>query len=199
MPPSPEYLLLMGFFALSFGGLAVLVVRRRRRDAAALATAPKREEDKGLLLDDGTAACVACRRATATEAWPRIVHSKLDRDPFGHRELHNQPPMYVVEDDDDRPNMLCVPCKRLTRMRLEEKLSDIRARMAHINTEIERELACLQSGELLAWAHLQSTGAVAIQQALEQEETTKLLPEATIDEATVTLPPGERRPNGSPP
>lgn len=139
------------------------VEQRRAKNAAELREEQQREHlrARGELLSDGmTAACVVCRRQAATEYWPTIGQSWMDRDLLGHRKLHRQAPMYVVRDALDSGPQLCVAHKRMVVRKLEEKLGEVSARRAAFNSAIEDELARLESIELLTWARVEAESAM---------------------------------------
>lgn len=155
---------------------------------------------RGELLPDGvTAACVVCRRQPATECWPTIGQSWMDRDLLGHRKLHRQAPMYVVRDAFDSGPQLCLAHKRMVVRKLEEKLGEVSARRAAFNSAIEDELAQLESSGLLIWARTEAEGA--LQSVLRSVSMTdvRMLPAPDSNREapamTVTLTPADPEAN----
>jgi len=156
--------------------------------------ARRRLSERGELLPDGRLACLVCMKTPATEAYPKVTRSRLDRDPLGHRALYHQTPMYAIGDDKQSGPALCMPHKRMIVRRLEQKLSEIRTRTANLNSQIEEELAAFESIELITWARMECERSVqAVQQALDKN-TERLLPAATTSSGagvTVRLIPTE--------
>lgn len=149
--------------------------KAREEETARREEAQRVLRERGELLENGRLACLVCLHVAATECWPRIVRSKLDRDLLGHRRLYNQTPMYALEDDVESGPALCGPHKRMVVRKLEQKLAEIRQRTANLNSVIEDELAAFETVELIAWARVECQRAVqSVEQALAK--TDRLLP-----------------------
>lgn len=152
--------------------------------------------ERGEMLPDGRLACLVCLKAPATDFYPKIARSRLDRDLLGHRALYHQTPMYVLEDDTYSGEALCPPHKRMMVRKLEQKLSEIRTRTANLNAQIEEELAAFETVELITWARIEADRASQMVQQVMSAKTDRLLPAAqsqppTSAGTTVTLVPTE--------
>lgn len=167
-----------------FGVPALWLAKRgiKERERLQAEATARREEaqrqlrERGELLPNGRLACLVCLKAEATDYYPKIARSRLDRDPLGHRALYHQTPMYVLEDDHDSGEALCAPHKRMLVRKIEQKLSEIRTRTANLNAQIEEELAAFETVELITWARLEAErAAFAVQQVLSKSSD-KLLP-----------------------
>jgi hypothetical protein len=169
--------------------------KARREEEAQREEARRQLRERGEMLPDGRMACLVCLKAAATDPYPVLTRSKLDRDLLGHRALYHQTPMYVIEDDAWGGPALCAPHKRMLVRKLEQKLSEIRTRTANLNSQIEEELAAFETIELITWARMECDRSVqAVQQALDKS-TERLLPAASQSSSgagvTVRLIPTE--------
>lgn len=100
--------------------------------------------------------CVVCEKAPATDGWPIVKQSKIDHDPSGHRRLHGQAPMFVLGVDPWKEPELCRAHGRMIERRWDHVFAEIRSRRSELEVEIEREVATLESGAMLAWARADS-------------------------------------------
>lgn len=169
--------------------------KQRAAEQARREEAQRQLRERGELLPDGRLACLVCLKAAATEFYPKITRSKLDRDPLGHRSLYNQTPMYVIEDDTWSGDALCAPHKRMVVRKVEQKLSEIRTRVASLNAQIEEELAAFETIELITWARMECERSVQNVSAVLAKNADKLLPAPSQPPAsggvTVRLVPTE--------
>lgn len=152
--------------------------KARREEEAQREEARRQLRERGELLPDGRLACLVCLKAPATESYPVLKRSKLDRDLLGHRALYHQTPMYVIEDDNWGGPALCAPHKRMVARKIEQKLSEIRTRTASLNSQIEEELAAFETIELITWARMECERAVQAVQHVLDKNTERLLPAA---------------------
>lgn len=161
--------------------------RKQVEEDARREEAQRQMRERGEMLPNGRLSCLVCLKAEATDYYPKIARSRLDRDLLGHRALYHQTPMYVLEDDSVSGEALCAPHKRMLTRKIEQKLSEIRSRTANLNAQIEEELAAFETVELITWARLEAERATfAVQQALSKP-TDKLLPPSQSPHGGVTV------------
>jgi hypothetical protein len=171
--------------------------RAREEEDQKRSEALERARERGEVDSEGNSLCVVCLGSRATEAYPVLRQSRMDRDPFGHRRLHNSTPMYGVDDEEWGEPQLCRPHKRMLVRKMEQKLAQVRSRTSEFNSQVEQELARLESGELLVWARAEcQAGTEMLVEALTLRSDRLRLPQnATTTPVagvgTVTLKPDE--------
>ena len=106
-----------------------------------------------VILPNGRPACVVCQSAVATEAWPVIERSWLDKV-TALKDLYALTPRYSVTDGygDEYEQRLCASDKRVIKQKWEEVLAGKRTSVQRLFSQIESELSQLQGGMMLAWA-----------------------------------------------
>ncbi len=113
-----------------------------------------------VLLSNGRRACVVCHAAQATEAWPVVERSWLDKV-TALKDLYALTPRYSVRDGwgDEHEYQLCAADKRVVKQKWEEMLAAKRTQVQQLFSNIESELAQMQGGMMLLWARTQHARA----------------------------------------
>jgi hypothetical protein len=142
-----------------------LVIRRqRKRDKATAkerADAIKDAIAKKILLPSGKPACVVCQNTEATERWPVVDSSWLDKfTPL--KQLYALTPRYEIQDGQGEQYelLLCSNDKRMIVQKWQEVLSSKRTMVQQLFSQIESELGQLQNGMMLAWARTEHTKSI---------------------------------------
>lgn len=146
-------------FAVAMSVVVFAVWRRRRAMSQEHEEARREAEraaiqdaiDKRILLPDGRPACIVCKREEATETWPVVRTSWLDRITL-LRDLYALTPRYEVRDGqgDQYELLVCPADKRVAVQRWKEFLAAKRMQMQQTISQVEGEIAHLQSGGMLA-------------------------------------------------
>lgn len=153
-------------FPIAFAGgiiLLILVVSwvRSVHDRARIkeeTEAVRREEairqaiEQQILLPDGRPACVVCHAAEATETWPVVHTSWLDKV-TAFKDLYALTPRYEVRDGEGERYelLLCRPHKRMCEQKWKEVIASKRMLIQQLFSQIEADIAQLQGGVMLAW------------------------------------------------
>ena len=108
--------------------------------------------EKQILLPDGKPACVVCKTTQATETWPVIDTSWLDKI-TALKDLYALTPRYVVQDGEGERYqlLLCPPHKRMAVSKWKEVIAAKRTKVQQLLAAIESDIAQLQGGAMLAW------------------------------------------------
>lgn len=178
--------------------LAIVVTRRRKQsriDDEAMKDVRKRQLAEAIkmqvLLPDGRPACVVCKNTEATESWPVVDTSWLDKV-TAFKDLYALTPRYEVKDGEGERYelLLCPPHKRMCVQRWREAVARSRTKIQVVISEIEAEMAQLQGGEMLAGLqakHVQSMHQ--LQSVMGTAGTTIPQLTAAIEEPPLSMPP----------
>lgn len=146
--------------------------------------------EKQILLPDGRPACVVCKNTEATENWPVIDRSWLDKF-TAFKELYALTPRYEVRDGDgDRYNLLlCPPHKRMTEQKWKEVIASKRTKVQQLLSQIEAEMAQLQGGAMLAWLQSEHDQSMNRLRDFMGSTVPQLTAGAVEDDAPISMPP----------
>jgi len=147
------------------GVLALVVVvylhQRRARKAEAEENERRKiaiEEGirKKILLPNGKPACIVCGREVATESWPVVKRSWLDRVTV-LKDLYALTPRYSVVDGDGEEYqlLLCRHDKRMGVQKWNEFLSSKRTQVQAVLSQVETELSYMEGGGMLLYLQAQ--------------------------------------------
>lgn len=140
-------------------GFVVWFISYRRKKLVEEAAFKEQQEkavaeaiEKQVLLPDGKPACVVCKSAEATETWPVIDTSWLDKVTV-LKDLYALTPRYTIRDGEGERYhyLLCAPHKRMTVGKWKEVLASKRTKIQQLFAQIESDIAQLQGGAMLAW------------------------------------------------
>lgn len=108
--------------------------------------------ERQILLPDGKPACVVCHTTEATETWPVVHTSWLDKV-TAFKELYALTPRYEVRDGEGERYelLLCRPHKRMCEQKWKEVIASKRMQVQQLFSQIEADIAQLQGGAMLAW------------------------------------------------
>jgi len=111
---------------------------------------------KKVLLPNGKPACLVCQQAVATESWPVIQRSWLDKVTV-FKDLYALTPRYSIRDGegDDYAHLLCRHHKRMCVQKWNELLSSKRTQIQAIFSQIEADLAQMEGGAMLLYLRSQ--------------------------------------------
>ena len=109
-----------------------------------------------VLLPNGKPACIVCQRAVATESWPVIQRSWLDKITV-FKDLYALTPRYSIEngESEDYKLMLCRHHKRMCVQKWNEFLAAKRTCIQAVFSQIEAELAQMEGGAMLLYLQSQ--------------------------------------------
>lgn len=112
--------------------------------------------ERKVLLPNGKPACIVCQQSVATERWPVIQRSWLDRITF-FKDLYALTPRYSIEDGEgeDYELLLCKHHKRMCVQKWNELLAAKRTQIQSVFSQIEAELAQMEGGAMLFYLQSQ--------------------------------------------
>lgn len=148
-----------GFFAagvLLVLGMFMVWVRKRqdadRVERERYEQAVRDAIERQALLPDGRPACLVCKNTEATEAWPVVDTSWLDKV-TAFKELYALTPRYEIRDGEGERYqlLLCSPHKRMCVQKWREVVATQRTILQQMISRVEAEIAQLQGGAMLAW------------------------------------------------
>lgn len=111
---------------------------------------------KKILLPNGKPACIVCGRAEATESWPIVKHSWLDKVTV-LKDLYALTPRYSVVDGEGESYelLLCRHDKRMGVQKWNEFLSSKRTQVQAVLSQVETELSHMEGGGMLLYLQAQ--------------------------------------------
>jgi hypothetical protein len=147
--------------------------------------------EKQVLLPDGRPACVVCKSMEATETWPVVDTSWLDKI-TAFKELYALTPRYEVRDGEGERYqlLLCPPHKRMCIQKWREVIASKRTKVQQMLSHIEAEIAQLQGGAMLAW--LQQEHELSMNRLRNFMGSTAAVPQLTAnagDDGPISMPP----------
>lgn len=182
-------LLLVTGFVIWFTGYR----RRKRAEEAHFKEqqekAVKDAIEKQILLPDGKPACVVCKTAQATQTWPVIDTSWLDKVTM-LKDLYALTPRYEVRDGDGERYqlLLCPPHKRMAVGKWKEVIASKRTKVQQLLASIESDIAQLQGGAMLAWLQAEHERSMTRLKDFMGTETVPQLPMFGEEEAPISMP-----------
>ena len=147
---------------------------------------------KKILLPNGKPACVVCKQAVATENWPVIQRSWLDRI-TALKDLYALTPRYVITDGEgeDYEYMLCRHHKRMCMQKWNELLSAKRTQIQSVVSQVESELSQMEAGAMLLYLQKQHEKSSSLLDNIASGQAPRLPIRDPVDsiEGTISLPP----------
>ncbi len=144
-----------------------------------------------ILLPNGKPACIVCQKMPATETWPVVQHSWLDRVTV-LKNLYALTPRYAIKDGagEDYMFLLCRHDKRMSVQKWNEFLAAKRTQVQAVFSQIEGEIAHMEGGGMLAFLQSQHNRSMErLNEALGGPPRPLLRSVNDEHDAPISLPP----------